>query len=146
MTQCSLRRQLYVLCLTLLQPCTDLSYNIALWLTRRLGLYDGIVQTSLEETRPRSLSLLIFSRDSFGNCNWARFQIGAQPTLVDVTIYFWCNLFYNQIYYPCGEFLWPLHFGRLLVCGCIRKIIYKNFMCDLLIIQCLWLVGKLGSR
>ena len=33
--------RLYVLCLALLQPCTDLSLIIALWLTRRWGLYDA---------------------------------------------------------------------------------------------------------
>ena len=32
---------LKVLCLPLLQPCTYHSLSVALWLTRRLGLYDG---------------------------------------------------------------------------------------------------------
>ena len=32
------------LCVTLLQICTYISYSIALWLTRRWGLYDGTCQ------------------------------------------------------------------------------------------------------
>ena len=66
----------YTLSLQLYPPC------IALWLTRRWGLYDG--------TRPWSSSPLIVSRDSFSPLTWARFQTGgAQPTLADVFIYFW---------------------------------------------------------
>ena len=41
-----------------------------------LCLMTGLVQTSSEETRPRSSSPLIVSRDSFSPGTWARFQTG----------------------------------------------------------------------
>ena len=41
----------YVLCLALLQPCTDLPWSVALWLTRRLGLYDVSCQNLLRGDR-----------------------------------------------------------------------------------------------
>ena len=50
----------------------------------------GLVQTTSEETMPRSSSPLNVDRDSFRPWTWAGFQTGgAWPTLADVIIYFW---------------------------------------------------------
>ena len=54
----------------------------------------GLVQTSSEETSPRSCSPLIVSRDSFGPWTWACFQTGgAYPTMADVFICFWYTVY-----------------------------------------------------
>ena len=65
---------LVVLCLALLQPCADHSLSVALWLTRRLGLYDGPCQTSSLATGSWSPPPLFVIRDSFSRWTWARVQ------------------------------------------------------------------------
>ena len=57
-----LSRWQWSLYLTFLQPCTDISLSIALWLTRRGDYMTGLVQTSSEGPRSRVLSPLIVSR------------------------------------------------------------------------------------
>ena len=88
----------------------------------------GLIKTSVEETRPRSMFPLIVSRDSFSPSTWARFQTGgAWPSLADVFKYLmYC---FNHLTRLCNNInglsaivcCWSLAF--------IRRIIYKIFTC-----------------
>ena len=83
----------------------------------------GFVQTSKEETRPRSSSSLIVSQDSFSLWTRAHFQTdGSLPTVADVFTYFWITVL--SPLRIVKWFLWHLRFSWLLLLGFIRRIIY----------------------
>ena len=89
------------------------------------------VQTSSEETRPRSSSPLIFSRDSFSTWTKDRFQTGgAQPTLADIFIYmFFLISCFHHLTCLCNIFIVSASVGYWSS-AFIRRIIYKFFnMC-----------------
>ena len=118
MTQRSSR--LYVLCLALSQPCTDHSLRVSTRLTRRLGLYDGPCLNLLRGDRVLIHVRLIVSWDSFSLWTWARV---AQPTYMDVPIYFWYKMILLYM------FVYHIFITSAFV-GCwssvsIRRIIYK---------------------
>ena len=79
----------YVLCLAILQPCTYLSWSIALWLLGSLVHMTGLVQTSSEATRSRyssssSLWLLVGNPSTFGPEIGYTLRV-AKPNLKDVS-------------------------------------------------------------
>ena len=94
---------------------------------------------------PRPLWLLVGTPSAFGPELAYRLRV-AQPTLMDVTRYFWYTLYYYTCL--CTTFLWHLHFGWLLVLS-LHKEDYLQFffkLCVLLITRLLRLVGRLGTR
>ena len=115
-------RGLYDLCLALLQPCTDHSLSVALWLERRLGLYHGpclnvYTSSKRQGPDPSLLWLLVGTPSAFGPELAYRLRV-AQTTLMDVPIYFWYThvlLYYYTCICMCTTFLWPLRFGLLMV-------------------------------
>ena len=82
-------------CLVLLQPCTDLSWSVALWLIRRRDHMTGLVQSKPPQRRqgldPRSLWLLVRTPSALGP-ELAYSLGGEQPTQRDVTVYFWYTI------------------------------------------------------
>ena len=83
----------------------------------------GHVQTSSEETRPRSSSPLIVSRDSFRPWTRARFQTGGAWPLWRMSLYIFDFLFYH-LTCLCNNL-----YGLSTLVGCwsstfIRRIIY----------------------
>ena len=85
---------------------------------------------------PRPLWLLFGNPTAFGPELAYRLCV-AQPTLMDVTWYFWYTiiLLYMFVYH----ILWPLHFGWLLVLSIYKKDYFKIFKC-----VSFWLHGFCG--
>ena len=80
MTQRSCIERTIGLCLAPLQPCTDHSLSVALWLTRRLGLNDGPCLNLLRATESWSPFPLVVSPDSVSLWTWARVQTARSTT------------------------------------------------------------------
>ena len=124
MTQRS-SRGLEVSCVALLQPCTDHSLTVALWLTRRLGTIWRALSKPPQRQQgpdPRPLRLLVGTPSAFGPELAYRLR-GAQPTLMDVPIFL--IYFYITIYVCVPHF-----YDLSALVGCwssvsIRRIIYK---------------------
>ena len=96
----------------------------------------GLVQTASEETRLRSSTPLIVSRDSFSPLD--SLPLGRSiTTLADVFIYFWYT-FYHLISL-CNN-LWPLRLSWLLVLGLYKEDNLQSFKC-----VSFWLHGFLGK-
>ena len=129
MTQWS-SRGLYVLCLALLQPCTNLSYSIALWLKRWWRLYDGPCPNLLWGDR-----VLIFVP------LWL--LVGAPSAIIpelafsraehsrpysDVAKYIF-DIYYLLIMLFVYCFLWPLRVVWLLVCCLYKEVYLQVFKC-----------------
>ena len=84
----------------------------------------GLVQTSSEETRPRSSSALI----AFCPWIWARIQAdGAQPSLADVFIYFCYTVFITL--HVCVIIFMASRFSWLLVLGLYKEDYLQIFKC-----------------
>ena len=106
---------LKVLCLALVQLCTDHSFTVALWLTRQLGLYEGPCPNLLRGDKVLIPVPLMVSRDSFSLLTWARVQIVRSTACFNgCTIYVCVPHFYDlSALVGC----WPSVY--------IRRIIYK---------------------
>ena len=92
---------------------------------------------------PCPLWLLVGTPSAFGPALAYRLRV-TQPTLMDVTRYFNILLYYYTCL--CTTFLWPLHFGWLLVLSLHEEDYLQIFKCILLITRLLRLVGRLGTR
>ena len=97
------------LCLTLLQPSSYHSLSVALWLTRRLVLYDGPCLNLFRGDRVLIPVPSVCYRNSLSLWTWARVQTVrstgpelayrlcvAHPTLMDVPIYFWFTFIFKK--------------------------------------------------
>ena len=142
------------MCLAHLQPCTDLSYSVALWLTRLWDYMTGLVQTSSEETRSWSLSSLssfsLWSELAYRHTRSIACSCGCHYI-------FLMQCFYTQRCL-CVAFLWRFLFGWLLVLCffslLLRMSLYifdamflypKMFVCCIFMTFPLWLaVGHLS--
>ena len=104
------------LCLALLQSCTDYSLSVALWITRRFGLYDGPCLNLLRGDRV----LIPVPSDCKSGTPSALWDLSsrtglcvAQPTLMDVPLYFWYTtillyMFVLPYFFMTFRFGWPL--------------------------------------
>ena len=117
---------LLFLCLAHLQPCTDYSLSVAIWVTRRLGLYNGLCLNPPQRRQgpdPRALLLLLGTTSAYEPELAYRLRV-AQPTFIDVPIYFW--IYYYITIYVCVPHFYDL--SALIGCwssDSIRRIIYK---------------------
>ena len=80
----------------------------------------GLVQTSWEETRPRTSSPLIVSRDSFSPVTWALFQKGENSLCWRMSLYIFDTLFLLP-YLVAWLFLWLFTLSWLLVISCCKR-------------------------
>ena len=85
---------------------------------------------------PRPFWLLVGTPSAFGPELAYRLRV-AQPTLMDVTIYFDILLYYYTCL--CTTFLWPLPFGWLLVLNLHKEDYLQIFKC-----LSFWLLGFCG--
>ena len=85
---------------------------------------------------PRPLWLLVGTPSAFGPELVYRLRV-AQPTLMDVPIYFDIFLYYYICL--CTTFLWPLRFGWLLVLSLYKEDCLQIFKC-----VSFWLHGCCG--
>ena len=97
-----IERTIGLVCLALLQPCIDHSLSVALWLTRRHGLYVWPCLNPSQRRQvpdPHTLWLLVGTHLAFEPELAYRLRV-AQPTLIDVPRYFWYNkiLLYVFVY------------------------------------------------
>ena len=89
---------------------------------------------------PRPLRLLVGTPSAFGSELAYKLR----------TAYFsgcpFIFLIYHYYMCLCTTFLWPLHFGWLLVLSLYKEDYIQIFKCVLLITRLLWLVGRLNPR
>ena len=109
--QIMLYRTIWLVPLALLHPCTDLSWSIALRITKQFGLWRALFKPPQRQQGPDS-RLWIASPDSFTLLTSAHSQIGwSQPTVTDFTRYFWLTI-YITIYICTLHFITnPLWFA-----------------------------------
>ena len=86
---------------------------------------------------PRPLWLLVRTHSAFGPEPAYRLRV-AQPTLMDVPIYFWYTITVPICLY--NTFLWPLRFGWLLFLGLYKEDYLQIFNC-----VSFWLHGCCGN-
>ena len=133
--------------LALLQPSTDPSLSVALWLTKRLGLYDGSCLNLLWGDRVLIPVPFTCQSGLLSIWTWARVQTARS------TAYFNGCPYIFLIYYYITSYVCVQHFYDLsALFGCwssvsIRRIIY-NFFLDMCPFDntAVAVRGRLGAR
>ena len=95
--------RIFVLCFARLQPWTNLSKNIALWLTRLWVLYDGTCANLLRGDKAMIVLWLLVGTPSLLGPELASRR--AEHSLIwRMSYIFWYTVFYH-LTYPCNNFM-----------------------------------------